>query len=121
MTDERITALEKMGFVWDSHGAAWEERWSELAEYRKKTGHCNVPSNFAGSPQLATWVKCQRRQFKLFWAGKPSNMSLDRISKLENLGFEWELRGTKKSQIQSLTEVDGAANFGSMNQFNPFL
>ena len=48
-------------------------------------------------------------------------MSLDRISKLENLGFEWELRGTKKSQIQSLTEVDGAANFGSMNQFNPFL
>jgi hypothetical protein len=97
MTDERILALERMGFVWDSHGAAWEERWSELGQYQGSTGHCNVPSNYNSNPQLATWVKCQRRQYKFFWDGKPSNMTLERISKLENLGFEWELRWPKKT------------------------
>ena len=26
MTDERITVLENIGFIWDSHSAAWVER-----------------------------------------------------------------------------------------------
>jgi hypothetical protein len=98
MTDERIVALENVGFVWDSHGAAWEERWIELREYRQATGHSNVPSNHPSNPQLATWVKCQRRQYKLFWGGKASNMTVERIATLESLGFEWELRGSKIKQ-----------------------
>lgn len=57
MTDERIVALEQVGFVWDSHGAAWLERWGELAEFQKEYGHANVPSNHPKNPQLATWVK----------------------------------------------------------------
>jgi hypothetical protein len=101
MTDERIVALENVGFalVCDSHGAAWEERWIELREYRQSTGHSNVPSNHPSNPQLATWVKCQRRQYKLFWGGKASNMTVERIATLESLGFEsWELRGSKIKQ-----------------------
>jgi hypothetical protein len=97
MTDERVDALEKIGFVWDSHGAAWHERLSELRDYRTTTGHCNVPSNYPSNPQLATWVKCQRRQYKLFWDGKTSNMTLERIAELEKIGFEWELRAHKSS------------------------
>lgn len=96
ITDERIMALEKVGFVWDSHGASWMERWNELSDFAKEYGHANVPSNHTQNPQLATWVKCQRRQYKLFWEGKPSNMSLDRITKLEKIGFEWELRASHK-------------------------
>jgi hypothetical protein len=92
MTDERVDALEQIGFIWDSHGAAWAERLNELKEYRTETGHCNVPSNYPSNPQLATWVKCQRRQYKLFWDGKTSNMTLGRVSGLEEIGFEWELR-----------------------------
>ena len=97
MTDERIVALENIGFIWDSHGAAWQERLSELREYWSLNGHCNVPSNFPPNPQLATWVKCQRRQYKLFWSGKTSNMTKERVAQLEKLGFEWELRGSNKS------------------------
>jgi len=118
MTDERIIALERMGFVWDSHGAAWEERWSELRDYQGSMGHCNVPSNYNSNPQLATWVKCQRRQYKLFWDGKPSNMTLERISKLETLGFEWELRGPKKSSGNNINNNMGAATNASSNQNN---
>lgn len=98
MTDERIVALEQVGFVWDSHGAAWLERWQELVQFQQQYGHANVPSNHPHNPQLATWVKCQRRQYKLFWDGKPSNMNLERIQRLESVGFEWELRMSHKKK-----------------------
>ena len=52
-----------------------------------------MPSNFRDK-KLATWVKCQRRQYKLYWDGKPSAMSPERILELEKVGFEWEIRST---------------------------
>jgi hypothetical protein len=44
MTLSRIQTLESFGFEWGSHShsAAWEDRLSELADYRKIHGHCNV-------------------------------------------------------------------------------
>lgn len=97
MTEERVKALEEIGFVWDSQGAAWGERLDELKEFRNSVGHSNVPSNYTNNPQLATWVKCQRRQYKLYMEGKPSNMTQARIKELEDIGFEWLLRSYKKS------------------------
>jgi len=67
ITDARIQALESIGFVWDSHDATWDQRFEELKEFRSRYGHCDVPSNFPSNPQLATWVKCQRRQYRLFF------------------------------------------------------
>jgi hypothetical protein len=96
MTDERVAALEEHGFIWDSHGAAWQERWNELAEYQELYGNCNVPSNYASNPQLATWIKCQRRQYKLYFEGKANTTTPERIAELESLGFEWELRKSSK-------------------------
>jgi hypothetical protein len=92
MTDERISVLDKIGFVWDSHAAAWEEQINKLIEYKKTYGHCNVPSNYSSNRQLAVWVKRQRRQYKFFWDGKISSSTTERIAALESIGFEWELR-----------------------------
>jgi hypothetical protein len=92
MTDERITLLENIGFIWDSHAAAWAEKLYELKDFHRERGHCNVPSTYPENPQLATWVKCQRRQYKLLRDGKTSNMTMDRIVELENVGFVWEVR-----------------------------
>jgi hypothetical protein len=89
LTDERVLALDRVGFVWDSHSAAWNDR---LHEYRRVQGKPH-PSN----SRLATWVKCQRRQYKLFWSGKLSNMTLGRISELEKLGFQWDVRAANKA------------------------
>jgi len=99
MTEERVKALEEIGFVWDSQGAAWGERLDELRDFRTIYMHCNVPSNYSENPQLATWVKCQRRQYKLHMEGKPSNMTAQRIRDLESVGFEWLLRSYKKAKI----------------------
>jgi hypothetical protein len=92
LTRERQTALENLGFVWDSHAAVWEERLRELLEFRQVHGHCNVPSTFPENPQLTVWVKCQRRQYKLFRTGKRASVTTDRMTKLTNLGFSWNPR-----------------------------
>lgn len=93
MTTERLDMLASVGFIWDSHDVNWREKLDTLITFRKENGHCNVPSNYSDK-KLATWVKCQRRQYKLYWDGKPSAMSPERILELEKVGFEWEIRST---------------------------
>jgi hypothetical protein len=102
MTDERVVVLDEHGFIWDSHGAAWQERWNELAQYKGLYGNCNVPSNYSSNPQLATWIKCQRRQRKLYFEGKVNTTTPERMAKLESLGFEWELIRGRSSKSKSI-------------------
>ena len=94
MTPERCELLESLGFVWDSHQAAWSEKIQDLRRYQAQNGHCLVPSSYKANMQLATWVKCQRRQYKLHSEGRPSAMTPQRISELESIGFVWELRSS---------------------------
>jgi hypothetical protein len=96
MTEERVNTLDEMGFAWDVQGAAWGERLDELKEFRSIYMHCFVTSNYTENPRLASWVKCQRRQYKLRMDGKASNMTPQRIRDLEAVGFVWLLRSTKK-------------------------
>lgn len=100
MTPERIDILNEIGFVWDSHEVIWNERFSQLVSFKQKVGHCRVPSYCKDCPQLASWVKCQRRQYKLFWEeGKGSSMTMDRIKLLNSIGFIWEVHpGRKKKE-----------------------
>jgi hypothetical protein len=93
LTDEREAALEQLGFVWDSHGASWMERWNELAKYRKMNGDSNVKTNYSENRQLSIWVKCQRRQYRLYQCGGRTNMTPERIRSLEALNFAWNPRG----------------------------
>lgn len=126
MTQDRIKILQDIGFVWDSHEAAWQERLSELLEFKTEYGNCLVPSNCPERPQLATWVKCQRRQYKLYWEGRPSNMTVERIMVLEKNGFEWELRSSSFSKkaaeqeakaLNSLLPLEAEGEYGLLMDF----
>jgi hypothetical protein len=92
LTQERVMELESLGFVWDSHAVAWEERLDELRLFKAKHGHTTVPANFKGNPTLAIWIKCQRRQLRLSKKVEPSNMTHERMQKLDALGFVWNPR-----------------------------
>ncbi|CAJ1947833.1 unnamed protein product [Cylindrotheca closterium] len=92
MTERRIQTLESIGFVWDTYTAAWERRISELRAYRAENGDCNVPATYQVNRKLAAWVKCQRRQYKLYQEGKPSTLTADRVAALNRMGFHWEMR-----------------------------
>ena len=68
----------------------WEDRSSELADYRIIQGNCNVPKNYSENTKLAYWVAYQRQQYCLHVKGKTSRMTTHRIQALESLGFEWK-------------------------------
>jgi hypothetical protein len=89
MTEERLLALEDLEFCWDAHTSQWQERFLELRAFVKDEGHANVPTQYSKNRQLATWVKCQRRQHKLWKAGDRANITEDRMKLLESVGFKW--------------------------------
>jgi Helicase associated domain len=91
LTGERVTALGKLGFVWDSHTAAWNERFNELRAYQSLHRHCNVPST-SENRTLAVWIKSQRRHHKLYSNGQKSSMTSEREALLQSLGFVWNPR-----------------------------
>jgi hypothetical protein len=91
LTDSRQVELEDVGFVWDSHQAAWDERYESLKRFLRLTGHCSVPSHY-DDKQLAVWIKCQRRQWKLLLKGKKFTLTDSRIVRLNSVGFKWNPR-----------------------------
>jgi hypothetical protein len=91
ITTFRIQELESLGFEWDrSCVTAWDDHFSELANYRKN-GHCNVPKNNSENAALAQRFTHQRFQYKLHEEGKAPSMTAFRIQVFESLGFEWKL------------------------------
>jgi hypothetical protein len=96
LTADRIELLENIGFVWDSHGVAWDEKFQELKEFENIHCHCFVPCNYKGNSKLSTWIKRQRRQYRRYIAKQSSTMDEDRINKLEGLGFAWDYNAVKE-------------------------
>jgi hypothetical protein len=85
--------------------STWEDRLSELADYRKIYGNCNVPTNYSGNYKLGTWVATQRYQYRLHREAKRSFMTLSRIQTLESLGFVWDSHGaTWEGQFRELAD-----------------
>jgi hypothetical protein len=92
ISESRIQRLEQIGFVWDAQELLWQTRFDELKVFRLKHGHCNVPYNYDLNRKLPTWIKCQRRQYKLRHEEQPSNMTRERIDLLHGLEFKWGQR-----------------------------
>jgi hypothetical protein len=106
--------LDSLGFEWSGHSAAWEDRLSELADYRNAHGHCNVPQTHNENARLGTWATTQRYQYSLHLKGKTSSMTLQRIQALESLGLEWVIRGAawedRLSELADYRKVHGHCN-----------
>jgi transposase-like protein len=120
----RIQALESLGFEWGSRGTSWEFRLSELADYRRVHGHCNVPLKYSENAKLATWVTTQRHQYSLYLKVEISAISLHRIQALESLGFGWGSRGAtctwedRLSELADYRKVHGHCNVPQKNSEN---
>jgi hypothetical protein len=120
MTALRIQALESLGFEWtrvvDGAGI-WKDRLSELADYRKIHGHCNVPKVYSENAQLGTWVSTQRKNYRFHLEGKTSPMTALRIQALESLGFEWDRFGpswgARMSELADYRKIHGHCNVPS--------
>merc|ERR1712125_97121 len=80
----------------------WIHRFNELKQFYDIHGHCMVPQHYDENPKLGKWVKAQRRQYKLKVVLKqPSSITNSRISKLNSLGFAWDMATSKIKEGES--------------------
>lgn len=97
MSEERIASLEEVSFAWTvkslEEQVPWEERLSQLREYKAEYGHCLVPRSYSASPQLGAWVHYQRQQYRLLQKGKRSQMTQERVHLLNSEDFVWNVQG----------------------------
>eukprot|EP00543_Licmophora_paradoxa_P019058 CAMPEP_0202471664 /NCGR_PEP_ID=MMETSP1360-20130828/85414_1 /ASSEMBLY_ACC=CAM_ASM_000848 /TAXON_ID=515479 /ORGANISM="Licmophora paradoxa, Strain CCMP2313" /LENGTH=98 /DNA_ID=CAMNT_0049097851 /DNA_START=81 /DNA_END=377 /DNA_ORIENTATION=- len=96
MTQERINALEEIGFVWNALDARWEQSFEELRDYvqRNRLPGKVPPKN---ETTLRNWILYNTKRFK-----KLKNIGDDdednakrnkeRLKKLQSLGFCMNIR-----------------------------
>ena len=83
LSKEHVSRLDRLGFSWDPRTDQWENAFALLQDYLKNEGHCNVPPNVTiDGVRLGAWVSTQR-QIK-------SELTPDRIKRLDSLGFSWD-------------------------------
>lgn len=87
---DRLDALRQFDSYWHQtrRERQWEIRYGELQRYRREHGDCCVPISYQNK-QLAHWVSNQRKQWNLRRKGEKSDMTLERIQKLDSIGFTW--------------------------------
>ena len=85
LTADRKRRLDAIGFVWDWHGEyLWEQNFAALLKFKRREGHCCVPTlHREGDLKLGWWVATQRRNKK--------EMSQKRRSRLNKIGFVWRV------------------------------
>jgi hypothetical protein len=103
MTQRRIQLLEAIDFQWGKAkgDAAWMQKYNELREYLQEKGDCNVPTKYAPNPALGRWVSTQRSEYKKFLDNNSKLMTMERINKLNKIGFCWEILPANRSRSDS--------------------
>ncbi|CAE8614521.1 unnamed protein product [Polarella glacialis] len=98
----KIEKLDKLGFIWNSDLASWQQGCRQLVSFKQAQGHTNVPVGYVTCDgfKLGHWVKNKRSSKR----GKPGSPHLDddRAQVLTNLGFVWDLHLNWEQGVQRL-------------------
>ena len=116
MTPTRARVLSDIGFVFnqESHESSqvasasnqspnrkvpssWPNWISQLADYKRKHGNCDVPLKYPDNPSLGTFVNRQRTEYRKMLANKPSSMTEEKVDELNKLGFTWAVKESHTS------------------------
>ena len=98
----RIETLETVGFVWNVNDMIWENKLQELIKYKDENGTCDIPSKCSKEhKKIRNWVELQQQQYRLFRAKRTTSLTLHRIKKLEEIGFEWKIGEHTNEQSHS--------------------
>ena len=105
LSEEQVALLESVGFEWHinnprqvvpkhyamaHHDSQFDEMMAKLRAFKQEHGHCRVPRCYKDS-KLANWVKNRRSE------KKREVLSKERVAKLDEIGFEWEVTSKKES------------------------
>jgi len=87
---EEIRLLDAMGFTWQHRErGSWEDRLAEVSAFTAKHSHCDIPVNNPENPKLGRFVNAMRTK------KARGELSQQRISLLESIGFKWAVREKK--------------------------
>ncbi len=112
LSKERVEKLTNLGFVWDPYYDQWEAMFVELLQYKSENGHCNVSQKSAKNLELARWVGRQRNAYK------KGNLSQERIVRLEQLGFAWNvINDVWEEMFSVLLEFKNSAGHCNVPQY----
>jgi len=75
----------------------WLSRYLELTQFRKNTGHCNVPQQYSSNLALGKWVHKQRQDFKKVQGNFTTEYMEKRFKVLVDIGFEFETNNRAES------------------------
>ena len=69
----------------------FDTRYEQCKEFRKKYGHCKIPTKYKTDKSFGIWVQEMRRNYKLQMTGKKPRKALDQahITKLNEIEFHW--------------------------------
>ena len=87
LEQDRIKKLKEIGFVWEVFEDAFNKGFKKTLRYKKQHGNANAPARYK-TPDgflLGSWQCDQRNRFR------NSTLEQDRIKKLEEIGFVWNL------------------------------
>jgi chromosome segregation ATPase len=90
LTDERIARLDALGFNWMSKEyitKSFDERIEDLKEYKRTHGHLSVKRN----ENISLYQFCSGIRHSLLHDEKDGTrkLTVERIARLDALGFEW--------------------------------
>ncbi len=87
----RIVLLEEIGFVWNFYDVKWNSNYEELRAYVEQNGFGAMPpQKFNGF--LFRWMQRQRKLYRERLQGKTNAITDERISRLDQIGFDWSLK-----------------------------
>lgn len=112
LTSQREHRFNELNFIWEFDKIkkdAWEEKYLQLAAFKKAHGHSFVPVKYDENKRLGNWIALQR---KLQSQGKLSDV---RVKKLDKLNFVWssQTRTLLKREYDLLWDK----NFKKLNEY----
>lgn len=123
LTQQKVNQLNALGFSWSIRGSqvSWQDRYEELKRFREEFGDTSVQRKFNANMKLGCWVATQRRSYWQMQKGEKSNMTIERVQKLNAIGFKWveeQPRGHWEKKFFELRQFK--AEFGDCLVPNPF-
>ena len=105
LSQEKIDKFENYqdkGWVWDILDAEWEEKYKLFQDYVEREGTAQVPRRYVeGDTHLGVWVQGQRQNYK---KGVLSQEKIDKLEKLKDKGWVWDIKGEKWEENYKLLQ-----------------
>jgi Helicase associated domain len=131
----KVYALNQLGFDFDPAETRWKSQYQLLVKFVQENGHARVPYNYGAKSDkkeastdsdpsvdsddapLGAWIKRQQHQYKRFQEGNRTELTLERIRLLNDVGMVWNRREASwmdhMKELQQFKSIHGHINIQS--------